>query len=109
MVGIRRRRFGSDDGVAVMVGASRQMRQYGTSQYGTVLQYGIVILQYCMVHNLLSIKKYTYNSNDEGSGSALTKAEPAARRGRQKRWSDDEGSGGATTKAAAARQSAAAR
>jgi hypothetical protein len=56
MVGIRRRRFGSDDGVAVMVGASRRMRQYGTSQYGTVLQYGIVILQYCMVHNLLSIK-----------------------------------------------------
>ena len=26
------------------------------------LQYGMVILQYCMVHNLLSIKKYTYNT-----------------------------------------------
>jgi hypothetical protein len=32
-VGISRWRFGSDDGVAVMVGASRRMRQYGTSQY----------------------------------------------------------------------------
>jgi hypothetical protein len=29
MVGIRRQRFGSDDGVAVMGGASRRMRHYG--------------------------------------------------------------------------------
>jgi hypothetical protein len=33
MVGIRRRRFGSDDGVAVMGGASRRMRQYGILQH----------------------------------------------------------------------------
>ncbi len=46
--------------------------------------------------------------NDEGSGSALTKAEPATRRGRERRH-NEEGSGDATTKAAAARQSAAAR
>jgi len=32
MVGIRWRRFGSDDGVAMMGGASRRMRQYGISQ-----------------------------------------------------------------------------
>jgi hypothetical protein len=29
IVGIRRRRFGSDDGVVVVGGASRRMRQYG--------------------------------------------------------------------------------
>ncbi len=46
MVGIRWRRFGSNDGVAVMGGASRRMRQYGILQY--FLQYGMVILQYCM-------------------------------------------------------------
>jgi len=33
MVGIRWRRFGSNDGVAMMGGASRRMRQYGISQY----------------------------------------------------------------------------
>ena len=27
-----------------------------STSYGTILQYGMVILQYCMVHNLLSIK-----------------------------------------------------
>ena len=32
-------------------------------------------------------------SNKKGSGGVTTKAEPAARRQRQKRWCDDEGSG----------------
>jgi len=41
--------------------------------------------------------------NDEGSGSAMTKAELAARQGRERRR-DDEGRGGATTKAELAAQ-----
>jgi hypothetical protein len=56
MVGIRRRRFGSNDSVAVMGGSSRQMRQYGIAilitQYGTILQYGMVILQYLELYRL---------------------------------------------------------
>jgi hypothetical protein len=41
--------------------------------------------------------------DDKGSGSAMTKAEPAARQGREWRR-DEEGSGGATTKAGLAAQ-----
>jgi hypothetical protein len=54
MVGIRRRRFGSDDGVAVMGGASRPMRQYGILQYlsHNMVQYyniwyGNIAILYC--------------------------------------------------------------
>ncbi len=35
--------------------------------------------------------------DDEGSGSAMTKAEPAAQQGRERRC-NDKGHGGATTK-----------
>ena len=42
-VGIRRRRFGSNDGVAVMGGASRRMRQYGILQYFSHIWYNITI------------------------------------------------------------------
>ena len=43
MVGIRRRRFGSDDGVAVMGGASRRMWQYGISDTYHIIWYNITI------------------------------------------------------------------
>jgi len=41
--------------------------------------------------------------DDKGSGSAMTKAELAARQGRERRH-DEEGRGGATTKAELAAQ-----
>jgi hypothetical protein len=41
--------------------------------------------------------------DDKGSGSAMTKAEPAARQGRERRR-DNKGRGGATTKAETAAQ-----
>jgi hypothetical protein len=52
MVGIRWRRFGSDDGVAVMGGTSQRMRQYGISQYlshNMVQYYNIMVWQYCNI------------------------------------------------------------
>jgi hypothetical protein len=85
MVGISRWRFGSDDGVAVMVGASRRMRQYGTSQYCShnmvqycnIVPYGNIAILYGT--HLLSLLILTILSACGGFLSSRKSVAPAER------------------------------